>query len=125
MDLEKFLLPDTSDLVIKKKKKILPGKAKTRRGKFVYINHQDKLFYRAAQLPGKTFQVYCALLEVAALKKTDEVKLTTTWLESYGVSRKAKYTAMNNLEKAGLIEIIDKGTERRQNPTVRVVGWRS
>ena len=59
----------------------------------------------AAQLPGKTLQVALALWYLSGLQKTLTVRLASKTLEKFGVSRDAKYEALERLALLGLIQI--------------------
>ncbi len=73
----------------------------------------------AAKLRGKApLSVALAVWFEAGRRRSNEVHLTTAILNRFSVSRKAKYTALNALEKAGLIRV------RRQpwkNPIVTII----
>lgn len=60
---------------------------------------------QAAQMPGKTLQVALALWYLCGLQKTDNVMLTSKAAERFGVSRDAKYEAIDRLVKAGLVTV--------------------
>ncbi|MYZ52116.1 hypothetical protein [Malikia spinosa] len=59
----------------------------------------------AAQLPGKTLQVALALWYLSGLKKTYSVVLTSKTASLFGISRDAKYEAIDRLVKAGLVTV--------------------
>ena len=61
------------------------------------------LIQRATRLPGKAWHVYAALWFLKGLKQTSTVTLTQAVLNDFGVSRFAKYRALADLERAGLI----------------------
>jgi len=60
---------------------------------------------KAAQLPGKTLQVALALWYLSGLQKTQTVRLASKTLEKFGVSRDAKYQALERLALLGLIQV--------------------
>ncbi len=51
-------------------------------------------------------------------RKSNEVKLTTAILRRFSVNRKAKYSALKSLEKAGLVRV---RREPRRNPVVTIL----
>lgn len=59
----------------------------------------------AARLPGKTLQVALALWYLSGLQKTRTVRLAGKTIEKFGVSRDAKYEALNRLALMGLIRV--------------------
>lgn len=59
----------------------------------------------AACLPGKTLQVGIALWFLVGLKKSPTVMLASKTLTALGVSRDAKYDALQRLEAAGLVSV--------------------
>lgn len=60
---------------------------------------------QAAKMPGKTLQVGLTLWYLAGLQKSKTVKLATKPLAAMGVSRDAKYEALERLRSAGLIAV--------------------
>lgn len=60
---------------------------------------------KAAQMPGKTLQVGLTLWYLSGLQKSRTVKLATKPLAAMGVSRDAKYEALERLRFAGLIAV--------------------
>jgi hypothetical protein len=72
----------------------------------------------AAKLPGKTFHVAVALWFVAGFRSKPQVKLTSKLLAGLGVTRKAKYRALERLEKAGLV-LLDQ--VEGKNPRVTII----
>lgn len=60
---------------------------------------------QAAQMPGKTLQVGLTLWYLSGLQKSKTVKLATKPLAAMGVSRDAKYEALERLRLAGLIAV--------------------
>jgi hypothetical protein len=73
----------------------------------------------ASMLSGKApLAVGLAVWFEAGRRKSTEVKLTTAILKRFNVNRKAKYTALKSLEKAGLIRV---RREPRRNPVVTIL----
>src|SRR5262249_29957289 len=73
----------------------------------------------AAMLPGKApLAVGLALWFEVGRRKSREVKLTSAILERFGVNRKAKYRALESLEKAGLVRV---RREPRRKPVVTIL----
>lgn len=60
---------------------------------------------QAAALGGKTLHVGLALWYLAGLTKSRVVRLTSKALTVFGVSRDAKYPALERLDKAGLVRV--------------------
>ncbi len=60
---------------------------------------------QAAQMPGKTLQVALALWYLSGLQKTESVILASKTAERFGISRDAKYEAIDRLVKAGLVTV--------------------
>lgn len=60
---------------------------------------------QAAKMPGKTLQVGLTLWYLSGLQKSKTVKLATKSLAAMGVSRDAKYEALERLRLAGLIAV--------------------
>jgi hypothetical protein len=56
-------------------------------------------------MPGKTLQVGLTLWYLAGLQKSRTVKLAAKHLTGMGVSRDAKYVALERLLTAGLISV--------------------
>lgn len=54
----------------------------------------------------------------AGRRKSNEVKLTTAILRRFSVNRKAKYSGLKSLEKAGLVRV---HREPRRNPVVTIL----
>jgi hypothetical protein len=73
----------------------------------------------ASMLSGKApLTVGLAVWFEAGRRKSKEVKLTSDILERFGVNRKAKYRALNSLEKAGLVRV---RRAPRRNPVVTIL----
>jgi DNA-binding transcriptional ArsR family regulator len=71
------------------------------------------------KLSGKApLAVALAVWFEAGRRKSNEVKLTTAILQRFSVNRKAKYTALKALEKAGLVRV---RREPRRNPVVTIL----
>ncbi|WP_287985788.1 hypothetical protein [Diaphorobacter sp.] len=60
---------------------------------------------QVANMPGKTLQVGLTLWYLSGLQKSKTVKLATKQLAAMGVSRDAKYEALERLRSAGLIAV--------------------
>lgn len=74
------------------------------------------------KLSGKApLAVALAVWFEAGRRKSNEVKLTTAILRRFSVNRKAKYTALKSLEKAGLVRV---RREPRRNPVVTILDVR-
>jgi hypothetical protein len=89
------------------------------RGAFVPAAPLDWV-YRAAVLPGRSLQVALAVWRLAVLRKTPTVGLSTKWLKPWGVDADAKRRALAQLEKAGLIEFVER--INGQNPVITIKG---
>jgi hypothetical protein len=73
----------------------------------------------AAKLRGKApLAVALAVWFEAGRRRSNEVRLTTAILDRFAVTRKAKYTALAALEKAGLIRV---RRQSRKNPIVTII----
>ncbi len=71
------------------------------------------------RLSGKApLAVALAVWFEAGRRKSNEVKLTTAILRRFSVNRKAKYSALKSLEKAGLVRV---RRELRRNPVVTIL----
>ena len=66
------------------------------------------LLHRAAQLPGKALAVFLAVRHRADLRSAANVTLPTNYMALWGVGRDAKRRALDALEEAGLIRIVDR-----------------
>jgi hypothetical protein len=98
-----------------------PFKAKSKRvmGEFLKGPIPLPWLTAASMLPGKApIVVGLALWFEAGRRKSRDVKLTSAILERFGVNRKAKYTALESLEKAGLVRV---RREPRRNPVVTIL----
>jgi hypothetical protein len=73
----------------------------------------------ASGLSGKAaLAVGLAIWFEAGRRKSKEVRLTTAILQRFNVNRKAKYTALKALEKAGLVKV---HRVPRRNPVVTIL----
>jgi hypothetical protein len=73
----------------------------------------------AAKLRGKApLAVALAVWFEAGRRRSNEVRLTTAILNRFSVNRKAKYTALTALEKAGLVRI---HRQPRKNPIITII----
>lgn len=73
----------------------------------------------ASKLAGKApLAVALAVWFEAGRRKSKEVRLTTAILKRFNVNRKAKYRALESLEKAGLVRV---RREPRRNPVVTIL----
>lgn len=71
------------------------------------------------KLSGKApLAVALAVWFEAGRRKSNEVKLTSAILGRFSVNRKAKYSALKSLEKAGLVRV---RREPRRNPVVTIL----
>jgi hypothetical protein len=71
------------------------------------------------RLSGKApLAVALAVWFEAGRRKSNEVKLTSAVLRRFSVNRKAKYTALKSLERAGLVRV---RREPRRNPVVTIL----
>ena len=69
----------------------------------------------AAKLPGKSLAVGLTAWFLAGVTKRANVRLSSSLLRSFGVSRKAGYRAVAKLENAGLVSV-----ERRRGKCAEV-----
>jgi hypothetical protein len=73
----------------------------------------------ASELSGKApLAVALAIWFEAGRRKSKEVRLTIAILRRFNVNRRAKYTALKALEKAGLVKVRRKP---RRNPVVTIL----
>lgn len=71
------------------------------------------------RLSGKApLAVALAVWFEAGRRKSNEVKLTSAVLRRFSVNRKAKYSALKSLERAGLVRV---RREPRRNPVVTIL----
>jgi hypothetical protein len=75
-------------------------------------------FDRACVLPGKSLAIYLLLWRQTRVEKKQVVTLTSTSLQTHGISRHQKETALHRLEAAGLIAVQRRG---RRNPEVTLL----
>ena len=75
---------------------------------------------RASKLPGKAaLSVGLALwFEAGRRRRSDDITLTTPICDRFGVSRKAKYRGLKQLENAALITVVRRP---RRNPLVAIL----
>ena len=73
---------------------------------------------RAALQPGKSLHVSVAIWFLAGLKKSHEFSLSQSVMRDMGVKRHAAYRALEQLERAKLIEVKRK---RGANPMIRIL----
>ncbi|MBS4011260.1 MAG: hypothetical protein KGZ72_10955 [Roseovarius sp.] len=59
----------------------------------------------AARMPGRTLQVALVLWYLVGLKRSDTVRLSSEQLDAVGVSRDAKYDALQRLSATGLVTV--------------------
>jgi hypothetical protein len=79
---------------------------------------QESQFQRACRLPGKSLAVYMILLRRSLHQKQRTLKLSTSLLREFGISRDQKAVALGHLERAGLIRVL---SQRRKNPVVTLL----
>ena len=72
----------------------------------------------AAEMPATTLAVAIALMFEVGRRRSQQIILTTAILTRFGVNRKAKYRALDRLEKSKLISVIRRP---RKNPLVTVL----
>lgn len=80
------------------------AKAKTQAG-FIKGPLPLEWMRAAARMPGRTLQVALVLWYLAGLKRSDTVRLSSEQLDAVGVSRDAKYDALQRLRAAGLVTV--------------------
>lgn len=75
----------------------------------------ERVFCQVAALPGKALAVYLVVTLRSRLERSQTVTLTSAFLARFGLSRREKARALQQLEDAGLITV-----ERRprRNPVV-------
>jgi hypothetical protein len=78
----------------------------------------EEQFCRACVLPGKALAVYLVLLRRARREETVRVKLTSTALVGFGITRRQKDNALRALEEARLI-VVER--QHGKNPAVTLV----
>lgn len=104
------------------KSSMQPSKPKRRKrltNKFLKGPIPLPLIKQATELPGKAWHVYAALWYLKGIKRTSTVTLTQVVLNDFGVSRYAKYRALDSLAKSGLISyLVTDG----KNPSVTLLG---
>jgi hypothetical protein len=96
-----------------------PAKSRRINGEFLRGPIPLNWLSTASGLPGKApLAVALAIWFERGRRKSNTIILTTAIIKRFGVGRKAKYTGLQALEAAGLIEV--QRTPRR-NPIVRVL----
>ena len=77
--------------------------------------------HKAAQCPARSLHLAIMIVHKAKITSCPEVSLTTKAIGPFGLSRSNCYRAVSELEKAGLIEVV----ERRSGKAivVRAVGY--
>ncbi len=75
---------------------------------------------RAAKLPGKAPLAVALAIRFESGRKKDSptIKVTNPLVAKFGVSRRAKYSALEALERAGLIKV---AREPKKTPIVTIV----
>ena len=75
----------------------------------------ERVFCQVAALPGKALALYLVITLRSRLERSQTVTLTSAFVARFGLSRKEKAGALQQLENAGLITV-----ERRprRNPVV-------
>jgi len=97
-------------------KKVTPSKTERLKQKGAFIKGPIDLDWisRAANLPGKALNIALTLMYLSGLNKSKEnLKLTRTTYKLFNVGRSAVYSALNNMEKEGLIKV--KKSQGRKN----------
>src|SRR5262249_35768746 len=110
-------VPERPDTVIPEQK-VEPVYLRGRKAKRYNPSLPISQFDRAAVLPGKSLAVYLLLWRQTRVEKRWAVTLTSTSLQTHGISRHQKETALRHLERAGLIAIKRRG---RRNPEVALL----
>ena len=101
------------------KEKNNPPKAQRIQGEFLKGPIPLDWLGCAAKLSGKApLATALAIMFEVGRRRSKEITLTSAILERFGVNRKAKYRALIQLEKAGLISVIRLP---RRNPVVSVL----
>ncbi len=96
-----------------------PGKPTRIKGEFLRGPIPLRWLSAVTKLRGKApLAVALALWFEAGRRGSKEVRLTTAILGRFSVNRKAKYTALTTLEKAGLIQVL---RQPRKNPIVIII----
>jgi hypothetical protein len=96
-----------------------PPKSRRIKGEFLKGPIPLAWLSAAAKLRGKApLAVALAVWFEAGRRRSKEVRLTTAVLNRFSVNRKAKYTALAAMEKAGLIRV---RRQNRRNPMVTII----
>ena len=109
-------LPPGSQPVAEKKVELATARRR-RAGRFVAPMPLE-WFRLACRLPGKAAALAVVIWHLARLRKSDTLVLTQTSLDEFGISRQAKYRALERLEAAGLIAVQRRD---KKNPQVTVL----
>lgn len=75
-----------------------------RRRPKVAFTFESEWLERAAQIPGRSFNLAACLLWAAALARATKVSIDQRLVRRYGMSRDASYEALKRLEEAGLVQ---------------------
>ncbi|GEM_PF-2554474 len=76
----------------------------------------------ASNLPGRTLHVALAIWHLATLRQRSAVvRIRPSLIRELGVKRNAMYRAIQNLQEAGLIEVVDRARGRSMTVRVRTV----
>jgi hypothetical protein len=92
-----------------------PSSIKAKRNRCKMPALPERLFCALVPLPGKSLAVYLVLKLRAQFDQSPTVTLTTTFLKRFGISRREKATALQALEDAGFITVVQRS---RKNPLV-------
>ena len=95
-----------------------PAKPKRINGEFLKGPIPLNWLSMASSLPGKALAVALAIWFEAGRRRSLDVTLTTAILARFGVGRKAKYQALQKLERAQLISVV---RVPHKNPLVRIL----
>jgi hypothetical protein len=76
-----------------------------RRPRRVQVNLPVPWLERVAELPGKALHVGTALLYLAALRQSPEVRFSQATLRRFHTSRDASYDALRRMSAAGLVRV--------------------
>jgi hypothetical protein len=79
-----------------------------------------KWISKAANLPGKSFQLALSLAHQSRMSQKDIVKPSQTLLSQFGISRYSCYRAITALEKSKLIIVLER--RRGCSPTLKLIG---
>jgi hypothetical protein len=110
-------VPEVSDAAIPVQK-VEPAYLQTRKEKRFIPPLPISQFDQACALPGKSLAIYLLLWRQTRLEKKQVVTLTSTSLQTHGISRHQKETALHRLEAARLIAVQRRD---RRNPEVTLL----